>query len=216
MSTRTGTRAPPAHPTRRQELEPDRAADLDAVDRCLAGDRQAFGEIVERWQDRIFGAVLRMVRDRELAEDLAQETFLRAFDKLSTFRGGAAVGTWLYSIALNQVRSEMRKRSALKHGSPVSLDALRGGGTDDAPRFDPADHAPRADERAATAESCALLLAEVDALEPEQREVIVLRDFQDLSYDEIASVLEVPIGTVRSRLHRARGELRDRLAERVL
>ncbi len=169
-----------------------------------------------RWQDRIYGAVLRMVRDPELARDLAQETFLRAYDRLASFRGGAAVGTWLYSIALNQVRSEMRKRSAQKYGSPVSLDAISGGPGTDGPRFEPADHAAGAAERVAMKEDCALLLEEVARLDPEHRDVIVLREFQDLPYDEIADALEVPVGTVRSRLHRARGELRDRLRGRVL
>jgi RNA polymerase sigma-70 factor (ECF subfamily) len=211
-----GTAVARAHPTRRNELEPDRTADLDAVERCLAGDREAFGEIVERWQDRIYGAVLRMVRDTELARDLAQETFLRAYSKLSSFRGDSAVGTWLYSIALNQVRSEMRKRAALKYGSPVSLDGIRGGDGDDGPRYEPADSAAGAAERAVTKEDCALLLAEMGQLDAEHREVLVLREFQDLPYDEIASVLEVPVGTVRSRLHRARGELRERLRGRVL
>jgi RNA polymerase sigma-70 factor (ECF subfamily) len=216
IASRAGTARAGAHPTRRNELEPDRTADLDAVERCLAGDREAFGEIVERWQDRIYGAVLRMVRDTELARDLAQETFLKAYTKLSSFRGGAAVGTWLYSIALNQVRSEMRKRSAQKYGSPVSLDAMRGGEADDGPRFEPADHAAGAPEKAATQEDCALLLDELARLDEEHREVLVLREFQDLPYDEIASVLDVPVGTVRSRLHRARGELRERLRGRVL
>jgi len=212
----TGTARPGAHPTGRNELEPDRTADLDAVERCLAGEREAFGEIVERWQDRIYGAVLRMVRDRELAHDLAQETFLRAYAKLSSFRGGAAVGTWLYTIALNQVRSEMRKRSAQKYGSPLSLDALRGGDGDDGPRYEAASDAPTAEERAATREHCELLLEELARLDDEHREVLVLREFEDLPYDEIASVLDVPVGTVRSRLHRARGELRERLRGRVL
>ena len=213
----TGTGRPRAHPTRRNELDPSRSADLEAVERCVAGDREAFGEIVERWQDRIYGAILRMVRDPELARDLAQETFLRAFDKLSSFRGGSAVGTWLYSIAVNQVRSEMRKRSAQKYGSPVSLDALSGGGdADDSPRFEPEGHTETAVETLATREHCALLLDEVERLEPDYREVIVLREFQDLAYDEIAETLDVPVGTVRSRLHRARGELRERLRGRVL
>lgn len=212
----TGTARPGAHPTGRNELEPDRTADLDAVERCLAGEREAFGEIVERWQDRIYGAVLRMVRDRELARDLAQETFLRAYSKLSSFRGGAAVGTWLYTIALNQVRSEMRKRSAQKYGSPLSLDALHGGSDDDGPRFEPAGDTASAEEQAATKEHCELLLRELERLDEEHREVLVLREFQDLPYDEIANVLDVPVGTVRSRLHRARGELRERLRGRVL
>ncbi len=233
-----GTTARESHPTGRNDLEPETTAesparepaarrasgggstvaDLAAVVRCLAGDRDAFGEIVLRWQDRIYGAVLRMVRDTELARDLAQETFLRAFAKLSSFRGNAAVGTWLYSIAVNQVRSEMRRRAAQKYGSPLSLEALGGGGEGDADgaRYEPADGAASAAQRAATKEDCALLLDELQRLDAEHREVLVLREFQGLSYDEIAAALDVPVGTVRSRLHRARGELRERLRGRVL
>ncbi len=196
------------------KLESSRHADLEAVQRCLAGDREAFAGLVERWQDRIYGAIFRMVRDPELTRDLAQETFLKAWSKLASFQGGAAFGTWLYSIAVNQVRSEMRKRSAKKYGAPVSLEALRG--ADDERAFDPADAGPGAVEKVATQEDCALLLAEVETLDPDHKEVIVLREFQDLSYEEISAILEVPVGTVRSRLHRARGELRERLSGRVL
>jgi RNA polymerase sigma-70 factor (ECF subfamily) len=170
---------------------------------------------VERWQDRIYGAIFRMVRDPELTRDLAQETFLRAYSRLDSFRGGASFGTWLYSIAVNQVRSEMRRRSAAKNRPPLSLDALRGA-RDEGPGFDPADDAPDAGESAAMKEDCRLLLAELDELDVEFREVIVLREFQGLSYDEIAATVGVPVGTVRSRLHRARGDLRERLRGRVL
>ncbi len=186
----------------------DRSADLDAVRRCRAGDREAFGEIVERWQDRIHGAVLRMVRDVETARDLAQETFVRAYVKLDSFEGGSAFGTWLYAIALNQVRGEMRKRSALKRHDPLSLDKLR-----EESEVDPADPAEGAGDRASTKEQCARLLVEVDRLDPEHREVVVLRELQDLSYEEIAEIVGVPVGTVRSRLFRARAELRARMQE---
>ncbi len=188
----------------------DRSADLDAIRRCLAGDREAFGELVERWQDRIFGAVRRMVRDDETARDLAQETFVRAYVKLSSFEGGSAFGTWLYAIAVNKVRGEMRKRAALKRSDPASLDALR-----ESADVEPADAAPGAAERVATAEQCARLRAELDRLDPEHREVVVLREFEDLSYEEIAEIVGVPVGTVRSRLFRARAELRERMADEV-
>lgn len=194
--------------------EDPRAADLAAVRRCLAGERDAFGEIVARWQDRIYAAVHRMTSDADLARDLAQDTFVKAWSNLRSFQGGAALGTWLYSIALNQVRSEMRRRAALKRGAPVSLDARRPG--DDAGAIDPADTAPGAEDRAATEEHVLLLRRAVADLDEDSREVIVLREFQDLSYEEIAAAVGVPVGTVRSRLFRAREELRRRLEGKVL
>jgi RNA polymerase sigma-70 factor (ECF subfamily) len=164
---------------------------------------------VERWQVRIHGAVFRMVRDAETARDLAQETFVKAYTRLESFEGGSAFGTWLYAIALNEVRGAMRKRSAQKRHDPLSLDALRdeAAGTS-ADAADPREGAP---ERAATAEQCALLRAAIAELDPEHREVVVLREFQDLAYEEIAEIVGVPVGTVRSRLFRAREELRVRL-----
>jgi RNA polymerase sigma-70 factor (ECF subfamily) len=195
------------HPRRSSAID-ERSADLDAIARCRAGDREAFGEIVERWQDRIFGAALRMVRDAETARDLAQETFVRAYVKLESFEGGAAFGTWLYAICVNQVRGEMRKRSAQKRGDAASLDALR-----ESADVDPADPSDDPEARASTKEQCARLSAELERLDPEHREVVLLREFEDLSYEEIADVVGVPVGTVRSRLFRAREELRDRMRE---
>lgn len=191
----------------------ERAADLVAVRRCLAGERAAFAELVARWQDRIYATVYRMTGDAEDARDVAQETFLRAWSSLRTFEGGSAFGTWLHSIAINQVRSEMRRRSAQKRGAPVSLDAPRG---DDEGGIDPPDDARPAEEAAAAKEHARLLREAVASLDEDAREVIVLREFQDLSYEEIAAAVGCPVGTVRSRLFRAREELRRRLDGKVL
>ncbi len=206
----------PPHPRRRDDLEPRTSTDQDAIRRCLAGERDAFGELVERWQDRIYGAIYRIVWDAETARDLAQETFLRAYTKLESFQGGAAFGTWLYSIALNQARSELRRRSAAKNKPPLSLDSMRGQGGE-AREMDPADNAaPSPVDTIATREHCELLRAEIERLDPLYREVLVMREFQNLSYEEVAEAVGVPVGTVRSRLHRARRDLRDRLKDRVL
>ena len=183
--------------------------------RCLAGERDVYGELVARWQDRIYAAVYRMTGDEGDARDLAQETFVRAWSNLRSFEGGAAFGTWLHSIALNQVRSEMRKRSAQKRGAPMSLDAGHAGDDDGDGSIDPADAAPSAEDRVATKEHVRLLRRAVRALDDDSREVIVLREFQDLSYEEIAEVVGVPVGTVRSRLFRAREELRARMTGEV-
>lgn len=194
------------------EVRDERALDRIAVGRALAGDRDAFGEIVLRWQDRIHALIFRMTRDADLARDIAQETFVHAWTGLRSFQGGAALGTWLHTIALNQVRTEMRKRGAKKRGDAASLDAMAG---EDGASFDPegpgGDPSAPAEER----ERAAILHAEIAALDPEFREALVLREFQGLEYDEIAEATGVPVGTVRSRLFRARSELARRLETRL-
>lgn len=194
------------------EPRDERELDRLAVRRALAGDRDAFGEIVHRWQDRIHALIQRMTRDADLASDLAQETFVRAWQGLPSFEGGAALGTWLHTIAINQVRSEMRKRGAIKRGDAASLDAMAG---DEGGGYEPpaagGDPSVPAEER----ERAAMLHAAIAALDPEFREALVLREFQGLEYDEIAEATGVPMGTVRSRLFRARSELARRLEGRV-
>jgi RNA polymerase sigma-70 factor (ECF subfamily) len=195
----------------------ERGLDTAAVRRCLAGDRDAFGELVARWQDRIYAVIHRMTGDADLARDLAQETFLRAWSSLSSFEGGAAFGTWLHAIALNQVRSEMRKRSAQKRGAPVSFEALAvsAGDSGEEGRFEPAG--PEASPAAGMEERdrARVLREAIARLDPEFREVLVLREFRDLPYEEIAEITGAPVGTVRSRLFRARSELRRLLEGRV-
>ncbi len=110
----------------------------------------------------------------------------------------------------------MRKRSAQKYGKPLSLDALRASEDGGAVALDPAGNQPRADELVSAEEEKELLLGELDRLHPDQKEVIVLREFQGLAYEEIAEIVGVPVGTVRSRLFRARADLRDRLRGKIL
>jgi RNA polymerase sigma-70 factor (ECF subfamily) len=171
-------------------------------------DLRAFDALVVRHQDRIFGLIARMVPDQEAARDLTQDTFLKAFKGLRGFSGEASFYTWLYRIARNVVTSHARYQAARPRIS-ASLDA------EDpdrgplrvvlaAPAKDPVEGAIESERRA-------MLLAALAALSPEFREIIVLRDFEDRSYEEIAELLEVPPGTVRSRLHRARADLRERL-----
>ena len=176
---------------------------------------------MDRWQDKIHGAVYRILWDREIARDITQEAFLKAYTKLGSFAGGAAFGTWLHAIAINLCRSELRRRGAAKNKQPLSLDAIgsgAGGGSSDPDRrgFDPEDDAPGAVERLATEEHCEIVREEIERLDPTFREVLVMREFQDMSYEEIAEVTGVALGTVRSRLHRARRDLREQLKERVL
>jgi RNA polymerase sigma-70 factor (ECF subfamily) len=187
---------------------PEREAEL--IGRCLAGDAESFGEIVASYERRIFATVFRILGHAEDARDLAQEVFLRAWSKLDTFREGARFSTWLYTIALNLTRSELRKRKTRRDVRPVSLDAL--GGREDGPAPLPPDPGESPEEVLGRREIYDLALARIEDLDPAAREVVVLRDMQELAYEEIAEVLSVPIGTVRSRLYRAREALRAGLS----
>jgi RNA polymerase sigma-70 factor (ECF subfamily) len=197
--------------SQRPSVEPKQ--DAEVVTRCLSGDRDAFGEIVVRYEDRIFATIYRILGKAEDARDLAQEAFLRAWSRLETFKEGARFSTWLYTIALNLTRSELRKRKALKNRQPLSLDRLGSRPGERPP--DPADPGEPPDATLGRTELYRLALSEMERLEPEAREVIVLRDMQSLSYEQIAEVVDCPVGTVRSRLHRAREALRTRLAPLV-
>ena len=189
------------------------AEDADLVRRALDDDREAFGELVRRYQNRIFAAIYRILGNREDAREFAQETFLRAFAKLSTFREGARFSTWLYTIALNLTRSELRKRKVRKDVKPLSLDAAPPG--EEARPAEPKDVTESPAETVGRRELYRLALREIGEMEPDMREVVVLRDMQDLSYEEIAGAIGCPVGTVRSRLFRARRLLRDRLSPMV-
>ena len=173
------------------------------MDRVLAGDRDAFAVLVERHGSRIHSAILRMIGDPEAASDLAQETFLKAFSALASFRRGAAFSTWLYAIALNQVRSEFRRRKSMKGQAMLSLDAADGEASE------PAGPCPGPGDEASRKEEAALLHRALRRLDEEYREVVVLRDLEGLSYEEIAVATGVPAGTVRSRIHRGRAALRE-------
>ena len=184
--------------------------DAELIRRSRSGDAEAYGDLVLRYQDRIFATVYRILGNGEDAREMAQEAFFRAWSKLHTFREGARFSTWLYTITLNLTRSELRKRKTRQHIRPVSLQARFG--DDEGRTMEPPSGDDGPLEVIGKAELHQLALNEIDRLEPEAREVVVLRDMQEMSYGEIAEVLACPVGTVRSRLHRAREQLRDRLS----
>ncbi|WP_231930855.1 sigma-70 family RNA polymerase sigma factor [Botrimarina hoheduenensis] len=191
------TDPPSAAPT----ASDDRAIDDRLIDRTLAGDSAAFGELVRRHQDRLRGALLRVTGSAEEAEDAAQEAFIQAYLKLSTFQRSAKFYTWLYRVAFNLAISKNRKWRPR-----VSLTTVQDAGgpeptaTTDSPET-PLHETERSEQ----------LHAAIAELADDHREVLVLREFEDMDYQQIAEVLGVPVGTVRSRLFRARAQLRDRL-----
>jgi RNA polymerase sigma-70 factor (ECF subfamily) len=167
----------------------------------LTGRTEAFGELVVRYQDRLYHAALRIADTPEDAYDVVQDAFLNAYQSLATFKGDAEFFTWLYRIAFNAAISQKRKKKAT-----ASLDAGRNG----KPIAEPADdsHGIVPGETMEQGEEEAKLYAAIRKLSTEHRTVLVMKDIDGLKYEEIAEATGVPIGTVRSRLHRARLDLR--------
>ena len=181
----------------------------ELVARAKGGDTDAFAQLVEENQNRIYSLALRMVGNPEDAADLAQEAFLSAWRGLERFHGEAAFSTWLYRLTSNAcidfLRREKRKRAA---GGVLSLDDTEEGATLDLPDYDadPHQHLERSEVRQAIADGLA-------GLSPEHRRVLALREISGLSYAEIADLLGLEEGTVKSRISRARLALRKKLVE---
>ena len=185
----------------RREIDPDRVL----VNQAIAGDLPAFEALVRQYQARIVNYAMAVVRDRGEAEDVAQETFIRAFRSLRRFRGDSAFKTWLYTIATNTARSALERRGRRERVGDRSLDDE----TQARRAADVPAGGPDAETRLVTRDAIDRALAELpDTL----REAVVLRDVEGLDYKEIAEVIGAPIGTVESRIFRARQRLRTVLA----
>ena len=176
----------------------DLPADRELVDRARRGDGDAFGLLVVRHQDRIYTAVLRFCGDAEDARDIVQRAFLNAWRRLESFKGDAAFSTWMYRIAFNESVS-FRREGGRRRLAPL---------TESAP--EPADDR-RPGDRLDSAEARGQVQQALSLLDPDERKVIILKELNGRSYDEIAEIMEIPKGTVRSRLFRAREVLRDKL-----
>lgn len=174
--------------------------DDQLIEAALKGDSAAFGSLVQKYQDRLYNTVLHLVGSAEDARDVVQDAFVKAFLKLETFRRTSAFYTWLYRIAFNTAMSGGRRRTMR------SLDERHDCGEEP---VDTEGAAPG--DRLEQEELASQVHAALDTLSDEHRVVIVLRDLDGRGYDEIAAILELPLGTVRSRLHRARMQLREQL-----
>lgn len=176
--------------------------DRELVARCQLGEADAFNELVGRHQDRVYAAVTRFCGNGEDAADVVQRAFINAYRKISEFKGDAAFSTWIYRIAFNQAisfRRENRRPSVSLHAKD-----------EDGLIAEPVDErAPG--ESMETEETRKKVQQALERLEEEDRQIIILKDLQGHSYDEIAAILQIPKGTVRSRLHRARMELKEKL-----
>lgn len=189
-----------------QAVDEDREAVAQALGRG-ASAKEAFGGLMLKYQDRVYNALYRLLGNADDALDLAQETFLKAFEALKSFKGESKFSTWLWSIALNLRTTKWRSNRASKETASLS------GGDDPAPTPAPdmvvAAHNPV--HKLQNEELNQIIEREIRALPMDYRKVIVMRDVEGMDYDEMGKALRIPEGTLKSRLHRARLELRGRL-----
>jgi RNA polymerase sigma-70 factor (ECF subfamily) len=215
MSTLSGTQSGAGLPADVNAIAAAAAQQAELLRRAQHGDRSAYGHLVLACQDRLYNAVLRMVGDPDDARELTQETFMRGLQKIDSFRGEAQPYTWLFRIATNLVITEARKAQrqrtfSLDRPSPNG----RAGDSDNqatglADRLkNPAESPAEAADRREREKQVLAALGRIDA---EYRAILVMRDVEDFDYQQMADVLALPLGTVKSRLFRARKALRDEL-----
>jgi RNA polymerase sigma-70 factor, ECF subfamily len=179
--------------------------DASLIAATLAGDTAAFGQLVGLYQDRLYNSLVRVLGSAEDAADIVQDAFMQAYTKLGTFRGTSAFYTWLYRIAFNLAMSHTRRQH--KAASLDGMKSLVG--------EEPLDGEPTAESGMIQQERAELVHAALGQLTMEYRQILVLREIDGCRYEEIAEILDVPVGTVRSRLFRARMQMRDLLAPRL-
>ncbi len=195
-----------------RELKPDRDVkkmnksmtnqdDQQIIRRTIGGETEVFGQLICKYQDRLYNGMVQIIRSESEAEDVVQDAFVLAFTKLKSFKGNSAFYTWLYRIAYNVAITRLRRRKPT-----VSLE-----GKGEHSRLDFPDSGPSPDAELQRNEQARQLTQAMDRLSHEHRAILVLREMEELDYDTIAEILDLPIGTVRSRLHRARGHLREHL-----
>lgn len=180
------------------------APDEELIRQCLDGRTEAFGVLVGRHQNRLYNSLLRMLGSPDDALDAVQDAFVLAFQKLDSFRGDSKFYSWLFRIGYNAAVSAKRKERLKTQSADAAREKMGVEPSDSHPRQTPS-HALE------VAEQQELVQRALSELPEEYRTVLVLKELEDLSYEEIAELADIPIGTVRSRLHRGRSELREKL-----
>ena len=188
---------------------PPQNTDMELVQRTVAGDQRAYGLLVLKYQRRIQRLIGRMVRDVDLVEDIAQETFIRAYRALHQFRGDAQFYTWLYRIAVNTAKKALLEMKR----DPTIVESFIAGDDDDETSWRKSE--PTSEETPesvlAAKEIAAVVNRAMAELSEDLRRAVTLREIEGLSYEEIALALDCPIGTVRSRIFRARESISAKL-----
>lgn len=175
--------------------------DARLIDEALDGDSAAFGQLVTRYQDRLYNTLVHVVGSREAAYDAVQDAFVQAYVKLDTFQRASAFYTWLYRIGFNLAVSRRRREKPA-----VSVEHAR-----EVLGHEPVDHGDGPGARMERQERACQVQAGLARISQEHRAILTLREIDECSYEQIAEILDLPIGTIRSRLHRARLQLRDEL-----
>ena len=178
----------------------EKELDYELMRSIQNGDMVAFNDMVDRYKGRLMNVIGRMLASREEAEDVVQETFVRVYQHRQSFNFQHCFSTWIYTIALNLARNELRKRKKFKF---LDITDMQGNETEFAVEMELPSQLPQ------------VLEAAVKALPEKYRTAFMLRDVQELPYEEVAKILSVPLGTVKSRVNRARLILRDKLRPRM-
>jgi RNA polymerase sigma-70 factor (ECF subfamily) len=179
--------------------------DVQLIDQTLDGHSAAFGQLVRKYQDRLYNMVVHVTGNAEDARDVVQEAFVQAFVKLDSFRRKSTFYTWLYRIAFNLAATQRRRRRP-----NVSVEHVR-----ETHGMEPTDCEDGPAEKLEQNDRCRQVRQAISQLSEEHRSVLVLREMDGCCYETIAEILELPVGTVRSRLHRARMQLREQLKEEL-
>src|SRR5690554_3103432 len=181
------------------------AADSDIVQRTLKGDAAAFDQIVREYRETVFRVAMRIVKNEEEAQDVTQDAFMNAYRKLDSFKGDAALSSWIYRIAVNTALMRLRKK---KRRAEVSMEGLPISDEMDFVWTDLSAHNVRGDEAAENKELRGKIAAAVEELEPKYKDVFVAKELDGLSLQEIADEMDLSVPAVKSRLHRDRKSTR--------
>jgi RNA polymerase sigma-70 factor (ECF subfamily) len=179
------------------------------IERLIARDERAFNELVRAYERRIFALVLRMLGNPAEAEDLAQEVFVQVFKAIGTFRGDSKLSTWMYRIAINLCKNRTKYLRVRHTSEQDELEAIAERVPMGEVKRANVAHVARPDEMMAGKQVERIVQTAILELEPTFRECLVLRDVEELSYEEIGEITSLPPGTVKSRIHRARAQLRE-------
>ena len=179
--------------------------DEELVRRFRKGEVSAYSDLVMRYQDRVYAQCIRWMGDPRIAEEVAQDVFLAIYRALPRFRGESRVSTWIFRITVNHCKNRRLYRNRRKFDAHEPLEGVPKG--DDGPQRQIPSQGPGTDQGSHRSEAEEILHEALGRLDEDQRTIILLRDIQDLSYEEISEILDLPRGTVKSRLHRARAEL---------
>jgi RNA polymerase sigma-70 factor, ECF subfamily len=180
--------------------ETEKQKDYGLFRRIQNGDMVAFNELVDKYRNRLMNVITRMIHSQEEAEDIVQETFVRVYQHRDSFDFQHCFSTWLYTIALNLARNELRKRKRFKF---LDIFDLKGNEAEIAVEMKAPTNLPQAMKKA------------IDSLPDKYKMAFILRDIEEQSYEEVAKIMNIPLGTVKSRVNRARAMLRDKLKPRM-